>query len=123
MSRYTIVKDTEANEYALLYKDKLKKVFNDTHKMLAEGQKDMGPEHVFWNGGKYMDPNEDITKGLPKKTLNMGIPVVHFYKDKKVYETAMYTCKAAHERYKIIKDVSNEAAFFKYIEANNKKER
>ena len=114
---------TGANEYALLYKDKLKKVFNDTHKMLAEGQKDMGPEHVFWNGGKYMDPNEDITKGLPKKTLNMGIPVVHFYKDKKVYETAMYTCKAAYERYKIIKDVSNEDAFFKYIEANNKKER
>ena len=123
MSRYTIVKDTGANEYALLYKDKLKKVFNDTHKMLAEGQKDMGPEHVFWNGGKYMDPNEDITKGLPKKTLNMGIPVVHFYKDKKVYETAMYTCKTAYERYKIIKDVSNEDAFFKYIETNNKKER
>ena len=41
MKRYTVVKDTEYDEYALLYKDKLKEVFNRTHKVLAEGQKDM----------------------------------------------------------------------------------
>jgi hypothetical protein len=118
MNKYTIVKDTSANEYALLFKEKLKKVFNDTHKVWAEGQKDMGPEHVFWNGGKYVDPNEDITKGLPKKTLDIGIPVVHFYKDKKVYETAMYTCAAAYKRYEIIKDVKTEDQFFKYVADN-----
>ena len=117
MSKYTNVKDTSANEYALLYKENFEKVLEDSHKVWAEGQKDMGPEHLFWNGGKHVDPNEDITKGLPKKTLNMGIPIVHFYKNKKVYETAMYTCAAAYKRYEIIKDVKTKDQFFQYVEA------
>ena len=56
MSKYTIVKDTSANEYALLYKENFKKVLKDMHKVWAEGQKDMGPEHLFWNGGKKIKP-------------------------------------------------------------------
>ena len=117
MSKYTIVKDTSANEYALLYKENFKKVLKDMHKVWAEGQKDMGPEHVFWNGGKKIKPLN--LKGMDQETKHMGIPVVHFYKDKKVYETAMYTSEAAYKRYKLIKDVETENQFFQYVEARS----
>ena len=85
MSKYTIVKDTEANEYALLFTDRVEDTLKDSHKMWAKGQKNMGPEHLFWNGGKKIKPFD--LKGVPKKTVDIGIPVIHFYgKDKKVYD-------------------------------------
>jgi len=117
MSKYTIVKDTSANEYALLYKENFKKVLKDMHKVWAEGQKDMGPEHLFWNGGKKIKPLN--LKGMDQDTLNIGVPIVHFYKDKKVYETAMYTGEIAYKRYQVIKDVTTEDQFFKYVEARS----
>jgi len=115
MSKYTIVKDTSANEYALLYKENFEKVLEDSHKVWAESQKDMGPEHLFWNGGKKIEPLN--LKGVDQDTLDIGVPVVHFYKNKKVYETAMYTCAAAYKRYEIIKDVKTKDQFFQYVEA------
>ena len=115
MSKYTIVKDTSANEYALLYKENFEKVLEDSNKVWAESQKDMGPEHLFWNGGKKIEPLN--LKGVDQDTLDIGVPVVHFYKNKKVYETAMYTCAAAYKRYEIIKDVTTKDQFFQYVEA------
>ena len=115
MSKYTIVKDTSANEYALLYKENFEKVLEDSHKVWAESQKDMGPEHLFWNGGKKIEPLN--LKGVDQDTLDIGVAVVHFYKNKKVYETAMYTCAAAYKRYEIIKDVTTKDQFFQYVEA------
>ena len=115
MSKYTIVKDTEYDEYALLYKENFEKVLEDSHKVWAESQKDMGPEHLFWNGGKKIEPLN--LKGVDQDTLDIGVPVVHFYKNKKVYETAMYTCAAAYKRYEIIKDVTTKDQFFQYVEA------
>ena len=117
MSKYTIVKDTSVNEYALLYKENFGKVLKDTHKFCAEGQKDMGPEHLFWNGGKKIKPLN--LKGIDQNTLDIDVPVVHFYKDKKVYETAMYTSGAAYKRYQVIKDVATKDQFFKYVEARS----
>ena len=117
MSKYTIVKDTSVNEYALLYKENFEKVLKDTHKVWAEGQKDMGPEHLFWNGGKKIKPLN--LKGIDQNTLDIDVPVVHFYKDKKVYETAMYTSGAAYKRYQVIKDVATKDQFFKYVEARS----
>ena len=117
MSKYTIVKDTSANEYALLYKENFEKVLKNTHKVWAKGQKEMGPEHIFWNGGKKIKPLN--LKGMDQKTKDMGIPVVHFYKDKKVYDTAMYTGETAYKRYQVIKDVTTEDQFFKYVEARS----
>jgi hypothetical protein len=117
MSKYTIVKDTSVNEYALLYKENFGKVLKDTHKVWAEGQKDMGPEHLFWNGGKKIKPLN--LKGMDQDTLNIGVPIVHFYKDKKVYETAMYAGEIAYKRYQVIKDVTTEDQFFKYVEARS----
>jgi len=114
--KYTIVKDTFADEYALLYADTLEDSFKSTHKVWAEGQKDMGPDHLFWNGGKEIKPLD--LSGMDEKTKNMPIPVIHFYKDQKVYETAFYTSRAAEKRYKIIKGVETEDQFFKYIAAN-----
>jgi len=117
MSKYTIVKDTEADEYALLYKENFGQVLKDSHKTWAAAQKDMGPDHLFWNGGKKIKPFD--LKGVPKKTVDIGIPVIHFYgKDKKVYDRAMYTSKIAQKRYEIIKDVATEEQFFKYVAAN-----
>ena len=115
MSKYTIVKDMSANEYALLYKESFEKVLKDTHKDWAEGQKEMGPEHLFWNGGKKIEPLN--LKGIDQDTLDINVPIIHFYKNKKVYETAMYTSKAAQKRYEIIKDVETKDQFFQYVEA------
>ena len=117
MRRYTIVKDTALDEYALLYKEGFGKVLKDGFKSFAKIAPTLGPEHVFYNGGEKVNPNPDL-KSIPKKTLDIGIPVVHFYKNKKVYDTAMYTCGAAYKRYEIIKDVKTEDQFFKYVEAN-----
>ena len=116
MNKYTIVKDTSANEYALLFNDRFEDTLKDSHKSWAEGQKDMGPEHVFWNGGKKIKPLN--LKGMDQDTLDSGVPVVHFYKDKKVYDKAFYTSKVAQKRYEIIKDVKTEDAFFKFVEDN-----
>ena len=116
MSKYTIVKDTSANEYALLFTDRFEDTLKDSHKSWAEGQKDMGPEHLFWNGGKKIKPLN--LKGIDQHTLDSGMPVVHFYKNKKVYDKAFYTSKVAQKRYKIIKDVPNEDAFFKFVADN-----
>ena len=113
---YTIVKDKSANEYALLYKENFEKVLKDTHKVWAEDQKEMGPDHIFWNGGKEVKPLN--LKGMDQDTLDMGIPVIHFYKDKKVYDRAFYTSKTAQERYEIVKDVKTEDQFFKFVEDN-----
>jgi len=117
MSKYTIVKDTEVDEYALLYKEDFGKVLKDGHKSYAKIAPTLGPEHVFYNGGEKVNPNPDL-KSIPKKTLDIGIPVVHFYKNKKVYDKAFYTSKGAQKRYEIIKDVKTEDQFFKYVEAN-----
>jgi hypothetical protein len=116
MSKYTIVKDTNYDEYALLYKEKFKKVLKDTHKSYAKLAPTLGPEHLFYNGGKKV---RDLDlKGMPKDTLDIGVPIVHFYKNKKIYETAFYTSKVAQKRYEIIKDVKTEDQFFKYVAAN-----
>ena len=116
MNKYTIVKDTSANEYALLFTDRFEDTLKDSHKSWAESQKDMGPDHLFWNGGKKIKPLN--LKGIDQHTLDSGMPVVHFYKNKKVYDKAFYTSKVAQKRYKIIKDVPNEDAFFKFVEDN-----
>ena len=116
MNKYTIVKDTSANEYALLFTDRVEDTLKDSHKSWAEGQKDMGPDHLFWNGGKKIKPLN--LKGMDQDTLDSGMPVVHFYKNKKVYDTAFYTSKVAQKRYEIIKDVKTEDAFFKFVEDN-----
>ena len=116
MNKYTIVKDTSANEYALLFTDRVEDTLKDSHKRWAEGQKDMGPDHLFWNGGKKIKPLN--LKGMDQDTLDSGMPVVHFYKNKKVYDRALYTSKTAQKRYKIIKDVKTEEQFFKYVAAN-----
>jgi len=116
MSKYTIVKDTLANEYALLFKDRFEDTLKDSHKVWAKGQKDMGPEHLFWNGGKKIKPLN--LEGMDQDTLDIGMPVVHFYKNKKVYDKAFYTSKVAQKRYEIIKDVKTEDQFFKYVADN-----
>jgi hypothetical protein len=118
MSKYTIVKDTEYDEYALLYKENFGKVLKDGHKSYAKIAPTLGPEHVFWNGGKKVDPKIDLSS-MPKETRDIGIPVIHFYKNKKVYETAMYTSKEAEKRYELIKDVTTKDQFFKYVEAKS----
>ena len=114
--KYTIVKDTIADEYALLFKDRFEDALKSSHQASAENRKEMGPEHVFWNGGKEIKPLN--LKGMDQDTLNMGMPVVHFYKDKKIYDRAFYTSKVAQKRYEIIKDVKTEDAFFKFVEDN-----
>ena len=113
---YTIVKDKSANEYALLFRDRFEDALKTSHKAWTKAQKEMGPDHIFWNGGKEVKPLN--LKGMDQDTLNIGVPVIHFYKDKKVYDRAFYTSKTAQERYEIVKDVKTEDQFFKFVEDN-----
>ena len=119
MSKYTIVKDTGTNEYGLLYKENFGKVLKDDFKSYDEIAPTLTPEHLFYNGSKKVDPDADPTKDMPKDVQNIGIPVIHFYKNKKVYDTAMYTSKEAEKRYELIKDVTTKDQFFQYIEAKS----
>jgi len=116
MSKYTIVKNTGTNEYGLLYKENFGKVLKDDFKSYDEIAPTLTPEHLFYNGGKKVDPDADPTKDVP----NISVPVVHFYdSNKKVYDTAMYTSKEAEKKYELIKDVTTEDQFFKYVEAKS----
>ena len=110
-----IIQDQHSKEYGILKKEPFKKVLKDSFKSYAKAAPSLGPEHVFWNGGKKIDPDADPTKGMPEDTLNIGVPVVNFYdSNKKVYDTAMYTSEHAEERYKIIKEINNLNEFFKF---------
>ena len=110
-----IIYDNHHEEYGVLKKEPFKKVLKDSFKSYAEIAPSLGPEHVFWNGGKKIDPDADPTENMPKDVQDIGVPVVSFYDvNKKVYDTAMYTSKHAKERYKIIKEINSFKEFFKF---------
>jgi|AP82_1055514.scaffolds.fasta_scaffold267175_1 hypothetical protein len=110
-----IIYDNQHEEYGVLKKEPFKKVLKDFNKSYAKIAPTLGPEHLFWNGGKKIDPDADPTKDMPKDTLAIGIPVVSFYdSNKKVCDRAMYTSKNAKERYKIIKAITTLNEFFKF---------
>jgi len=110
-----IIQDQYSKEYGILKKEPFKKVLKDSFKSYAKVAPTLGPEHLFWNGGKYVDPNKDPTKGMSEDTLKIGVPVISFYdSNKKVYERAMYTSEHAKERYKVIKTINNLNEFFKF---------
>tara|TARA_R100001480_G_C4592277_1_gene161718 strand:+ start:117 stop:473 length:357 start_codon:yes stop_codon:yes gene_type:complete len=110
-----IIYDEHNNEYGVLKKEPFKKVLRDSFKSYAKTAPTLGPEHLFWNGGKKIDPDEDPTESMPEDTLKIGVPVVSFYdNNKKVYDRAMYTSEHAKERYKVIKTINNLNEFFKF---------
>tara|TARA_R110000751_G_scaffold28042_1_gene73586 strand:+ start:203 stop:553 length:351 start_codon:yes stop_codon:yes gene_type:complete len=112
-----IIQDQHSKEYGILKKEPFMKVIRDSFKSYVKAAPTLGPEHLFWNGGKKIDPDKDPIKGVPEDTLKIGVPVVNFYdSNKKVYDRAMYTSKIAQERYKIIKAINNVNEFFKFRE-------
>ena len=110
-----IIQDQYSKEYGILKKEPFKKVLKDSFKSYAKAAPTLGPEHLFWNEDKKIDPDQDPTKGMPEDTLSIGVPVVSFYdSNKKVYDRAMYTSKNAEERYKIVKPITSLNEFFKF---------
>ena len=47
-----IIQDQYSKEYGILKKEPFKKVLKDSFKSYAKVAPTLGPEHLFWNGGK-----------------------------------------------------------------------
>jgi len=113
-----IIYDEHSNEYGVLKTKSFKDSFIDTCKSLKKAMPSMTPEHLFYTEKKLTVPSEKELIQTFADTgidVDIGIPTVHFYdRDKKVYDTAMYTSKHAKKRYKIIKEINNLKEFFRF---------
>tara|TARA_R110002012_G_C11266460_1_gene568829 strand:+ start:115 stop:489 length:375 start_codon:yes stop_codon:yes gene_type:complete len=122
-----IVHDKINKEYGLLKKTPFIDVMKTSFKSYNKDHHKLTAEHVFFNPNFVHETDEEIENSVnenfkgDKDTANIGVPVVYFYdKDKKVYDTAMYTSEPAKKRYKIIKEIKGLNDFFTYTMKKNK---
>ena len=116
-----IIQDKRNKEYGLLKKTPFIDVMKASLKKYNKDHHKLTPEHVFFDPNFVYQTDEEIENAVNKNfkddkdTANSGMPVVYFYdENKKVYDTAFYTSKAAKKRYKIVKEIRELNEFFTY---------